>query len=322
MNNQNDQPLVSIIIPVYNGSNYVKEAIDSALAQTYGNLEIIVVNDGSSDNGLTEEIALSYGDRIRYIAKEENGGVSSALNVGIRNMKGEYFSWLSHDDRYTPEKIASQVELLTALKRERVVAICDYSCINASSKPLFDIHKFCFENGKIYDWGVPLSAVFERGSLHGCGLMIPKRAFEECGMFDEKMRYCQDAQMWAMIFISGYSLIATDGKFVEARVHDKQLTQTGKSIFHSDCILMADRLLPDLLRVSDKKNNYLYMFAKFHAKHNSETVVTKCIEYAKHKKLFSIFNALNLKILISYGKIRPFIRKMYYSVVRKVKTQG
>ena len=62
-------PKVSIVIPVYNGSNYLSQAIDSALAQTYDNCEIIVVNDGSRDDGLTEQIALSYGDRICYIAQ-------------------------------------------------------------------------------------------------------------------------------------------------------------------------------------------------------------------------------------------------------------
>jgi len=80
-------PKVSIIIPVYNGSNYLREAIDSALAQTYKNIEIIVINDGSSDEGRTEAIAKSYGDKIRYIYKK-NGGVSTALNVGILAAEG------------------------------------------------------------------------------------------------------------------------------------------------------------------------------------------------------------------------------------------
>src|SRR4026207_13272 len=92
-------PLVSIVIPVYNGANFMREAINSALAQTYKNTEVIVVNDGSTDNGLTDAIAKEYGDKICYFRKE-NGGCGSALNMGIANMKGDYFSWLSHDDVY------------------------------------------------------------------------------------------------------------------------------------------------------------------------------------------------------------------------------
>ena len=96
-----NDPLVSIVIPVYNGADYLSECIDSALAQTYSNIEILVINDGSVDDGATEAVAQSYGDRIRYFRKE-NGGVSSALNLGIQHMRGDYFSWLSHDDRYEP----------------------------------------------------------------------------------------------------------------------------------------------------------------------------------------------------------------------------
>ena len=122
-----NNPLVSIIIPVYNGSNYLSQAIDSALAQTYKNIEIIVVNDGSKDDGATEKIALSYGDKIRYYAKE-NGGVSSALNYGIEKMKGEYFSWLSHDDKYTPSKIEDQMSLRKNLATDKLtttILMCD-----------------------------------------------------------------------------------------------------------------------------------------------------------------------------------------------------
>src|SRR5258708_36343533 len=67
---------VSIVIPVYNGSNFLAEAIDSALAQTYGDVEVLVINDGARDDGETERIALSYGDRVRYIVKPNGGGGS------------------------------------------------------------------------------------------------------------------------------------------------------------------------------------------------------------------------------------------------------
>ena len=104
-------PLVSIIIPVYNGSNYMKEAIDSAINQDYQNIEILVINDGSTDGGKTEAIAKSYGDKIRYF-KKKNGGVSTALNYGINKMRGQFFSWLSHDDRYYRNKISTQMNYL------------------------------------------------------------------------------------------------------------------------------------------------------------------------------------------------------------------
>jgi glycosyltransferase involved in cell wall biosynthesis len=68
----NTTPKVSIVIPVYNGSNYLSQAIDSALAQTYPNIEIVVVNDGSNDGGATEKIALSYGDKVRYFRTRKN----------------------------------------------------------------------------------------------------------------------------------------------------------------------------------------------------------------------------------------------------------
>src|SRR5689334_22845299 len=104
-------PKVSIIIPVYNGSNYLHEAIDSALAQTYKNIEVIVVNDGSTDEGATDKVALSYGDRITYISKQ-NGGVSTALNVGIQSSTGVFIAWLSHDDVFLPHKIELQVDVM------------------------------------------------------------------------------------------------------------------------------------------------------------------------------------------------------------------
>lgn len=98
------RPKVTIVIPAYNAANYLAEAVESAINQTYENIEIIVVNDGSNDNGATADVAKKYRNSIRYIEKG-NGGSSSALNCGILNMTGEWFSWLSHDDLYCPDKV-------------------------------------------------------------------------------------------------------------------------------------------------------------------------------------------------------------------------
>src|SRR5688500_7147825 len=124
MSAEDTLPKVSIIIPVYNGANYLHEAIKSALAQTYQNLEVIVINDGSTDMGATEKIAQSFGDKIRYFHKE-NGGVASALNFGIQKMTGSYFSWLSHDDLYEKTKIEDQVHMAVSLQSDDNIIACN-----------------------------------------------------------------------------------------------------------------------------------------------------------------------------------------------------
>lgn len=311
-------PLVTIIIPVYNGSNYIKEAIDSALSQTYKNIEIIVVNDGSKDNGATEKIALSYGDKIRYFYKE-NGGVSTALNLGIEKMNGEYFSWLSHDDKYTPEKIEKQVELLNNYIGKKVLALCSSRQINKNSDYLEKKHaKAIFEEKKIITWDKVLLKLFSKGTFNGCALLIPKKAFEECGMFDERLRYNQDSFMWLKIFLAGYSLIYRNDCMCMMRVHDGQLTQRGIDIYHKDCERMSEYLIPHLIEKTDEQNRFLYEYAKYNAKYNTPRVWKLCFRIGKGKITF--IEKITVRFVALYGKMRPFIRKVYYKLVKKVKT--
>ncbi len=100
--------LVSVIIPTYNRSQFITKAVDSVLSQTYKNIELIVVNDGSTDD--TEEKLQPYIDRIIY-RKKENGGASSAVNAGLKIAKGKYVARLDDDDLFMPEKIERQVEV-------------------------------------------------------------------------------------------------------------------------------------------------------------------------------------------------------------------
>lgn len=183
-------PKVSIVIPVYNGSNYLKDAVDSALAQTYKNIEIIVVNDGSTDKGATEKIAKSYGNKIKYYRKE-NGGVASTLNLGIKKMNGDYFSWLSHDDMYEKTKIEEQVEYLNKLHRKDVIVACNAKVLFVSGikkKEKIDAGTF-----KFIDIFLSTSAMV---GVNGCSLLIPKKAFEICGGFNASLPVTQDYDLW------------------------------------------------------------------------------------------------------------------------------
>jgi GT2 family glycosyltransferase len=179
-------PRVSIIIPVYNGANYMREAIDSALAQTSSDVEVLVVNDGSRDGGATAEIARSYGDRIRYIEKE-NGGVSSALNRGIAEMRGQWFCWLSHDDRYLPNKVSTQLAFLERNPEARVVG-CNFEIIDEHGRVTSEYR----EHLSIVRTGREVLGSW----IYGCGLMIDRAALIEAGLFNESNRTTQDLEMW------------------------------------------------------------------------------------------------------------------------------
>jgi glycosyltransferase involved in cell wall biosynthesis len=104
----NTEPLVSVIIPVYNTEFYVREAIESVLAQTYRHREIICINDGSHDRSL--EILHSFEDRIKIIDCPTNSGISEARNQGIRIAKGEYLAFLDADDVWHSDKLALQMQ--------------------------------------------------------------------------------------------------------------------------------------------------------------------------------------------------------------------
>jgi glycosyltransferase involved in cell wall biosynthesis len=108
-------PKVSVVLPTYNSAKYLRQSIDSCLNQTYKNIELIIVDDGSTDE--TPTIVGSYKDqRIKYIRHEKNRGLPTALNTGFSNSEGEYLAWTSDDNQYTPSAI---MEMVTCLQNNR-----------------------------------------------------------------------------------------------------------------------------------------------------------------------------------------------------------
>lgn len=259
----NKEPLVTILIPVYNGSNYVADAIESALAQTYKNLEILVVNDGSCDDDATEKVVLSYGEKVRYL-KKKNGGVSSALNLGIKNMRGDYMSWLSHDDVYLPDKIEKQIRKVTG---NNDIILCSGSLMDADRNPI--VYRIKKLNGK-YN-GVELFREFLQGYiLNGLGFFIPKSVFEKCGLFDESMRYLQDLDLWMRMMIQDYNFICMPDQLVISRIHGKQVTNTAKPLFYKDQVAIAKKHIELLKCISkDRQASFCELYYCLFAKDNN-----------------------------------------------------
>lgn len=211
---RSDGPRVSIIMPVYNGSNYLSTALDSALAQDYDNIEIVIINDGSTDS--TKHVIEAYSDeRIRYFEKA-NGGVATALNLGIQEMTGEYFCWLSHDDVYLPHKISTQLTVYSMLYAGQDVVLCsDYQLIDEEGRVITTVrleHSLLMKK--------PEYAVL-RGSIHGCSVFIPRRFFDEVGLFDASLPGTQDYDLWSKA-MENWRFVHLPEPLIQSRWHAEQ----------------------------------------------------------------------------------------------------
>ncbi|MCX4267486.1 MAG: glycosyltransferase [Lachnospiraceae bacterium] len=184
----NKNPKISVIIPVFNGADYIGEAITSILQQTYKNYEIIVVNDGSDDNGKTRDIVKAFGNNIRYFEKE-NGGVSSALNMGIRHMSGEYFTWLSCDDFFCQTKFYDQISAVIASGKEDTIVQGNYFLCNEDFTKSIATN---FENYYSIEQICRSIFLLLWGEVHFSSFLFHKRHFDRIGLFDETLHYAQD----------------------------------------------------------------------------------------------------------------------------------
>lgn len=314
-------PLVSIVIPVYNGSNYLAEAIDSALAQTYPHTEIIVVNDGSRDDGATAAIARSYGDKIRYFEKE-NGGSSSAINYGIAQMKGEWFSWLSHDDLYTPDKLEKEIACLcaTGLTEEELkkhVVFSSSMLINASGTTIMTTSKRKAKRMESTVANIPgneyLIAQPRRFNFHGCTCLIHKSVFEHVGVLDEKLRILNDVELWFRIYSGGVKLHYVPNILVKGRIHAAQVGRSiGYSAQHPESDMLWSKRL-DWLKSNHPSNVKLYTmigrdaYLSGRAEDGKEAFLYACT-LAPTKKIVLITKSYGYRL---YASARALAKKMY-----------
>lgn len=285
-------PLISIVIPVFNGANYLRDAIISALDQTYKNIEVIVVNDGSNDEGRTRDIAISFGSDIQYFEKE-NGGVASALNYAIDRMQGDYFSWLSHDDLYISSKIDMQIkEIIQNPHLENFIIYSSYQTlyngvVTATKKTIFL---------KNYSMRYKIAA---SNAIHGCTLLIPKIAFETCGTFNESLKYTQDNEMWFRL-AGTFNFHYLDAELVISRMHSSQISRLKYSENQKEADKVKTFFMSTLSPIDfcSKKLNWWIYFPLLFNSINSE--------YAETQKYI-------INKMLSLGAPAYFLQSIYFA---------
>ncbi|MDE2119649.1 MAG: glycosyltransferase [Betaproteobacteria bacterium] len=184
-----NSPLVSVVMPVYNGAKYVAAAIESALAQTYENLELIIVNDGSPDNSAAVIQPFLADRRVKYI-EQPNEGVAGARNTALGLAGGEFIAFIDQDDLWMPDKLERQTAYLST--HPAVALVHGYQAyIDASGMHL--------ENPK--DWVAPLSGncfseLFNRNRIAVLTVLLRKGCLAEVGTFNKSLAGADDYELW------------------------------------------------------------------------------------------------------------------------------
>lgn len=236
-------PLVSVIIPVYNRQEWISEAVDSVLSQDYETFELIVVDDGSTDS--TPEVLSSYGSRIRLISKA-NSGVSSARNLGAAFARGRFLAFLDSDDYWLPGKIEAQAEFF---RNNPEIRICQ-------------TEEIWIRRGVRVNPGLrhkKRAGMIFRESLELClispsAVMMERSLFEQHGGFDESLAACEDYDLWLKITCSEPVGLVNTPLMVKRGGHPDQLSgQPGLDRYRIKsiaAIIASGRLSPSQQRAA------------------------------------------------------------------------
>ena len=179
------KPQISVIIPTYNRGWILKEAVDSVLSQNYTDFELIVVDDGSTDNTLA--LLQAYKGRLNVL-EQENRGVSSARNLGIKNSCGQYIAFLDSDDLWLPGKLSFQLEFFVSHREALICQTEEMWIRNGLRVNPGKKHKKI--SGHIFEQSLALCLVSPSA------VMMDRRLFEEIGIFDENLPACEDYDLW------------------------------------------------------------------------------------------------------------------------------
>jgi len=284
--------LVSIIIPVYNAAPFLKDSLESVINQTYSNIEIICIDDGSIDNSL--EILKFFSDKITIIS-QENQGLASALNVGIKKMKGKWFKWFSPDDvmfHNTIEILVNEAE-----KFSNTIIYSDWDIIDEKSNLLRSFQESNYNELTNFEYNVRL---LDRQLINVNTTLIPSSLLEKCSIRDLDDPVAIDYDLFlnaALLFDIKFRLIQKS--LIKYRIHTKQLSHNNISKTLEYISQIKDEILQHLDDSSQTK--YISELKRYQ---KSKSTKRKTMELGM-KLLSTIPTSISDKMIIFYlNKIR------------------
>lgn len=227
-------PTVDVIIPVFNGQDYIIQAIQSIETQTVDPNRIIVIDDGSTDN--TGDLVRSYKCRIPLdYHSQENRGLSAARNAGITRSHAEFIAFLDADDVWYPQKIEKQLAVMANKEFSSLgVVYCQYDTIDQAGLPIKSFYIVAIDlsvRGNVFDKLLQANKVVSSGS----GVLIRRDCFEKVGLFDERMQAFEDWDMWIRL-AKYYQFDFSPDTLVRIRRHNNNMQRDISHMFKNSLV--------------------------------------------------------------------------------------
>jgi len=213
-------PKVSVIIPTYNRASLVGRAIDSVLSQTFRDFEVIVVDDGSTDN--TVEVLRLYGDRIIYLC-QSNQKLPTARNNGVAASSGEYLAFLDSDDLFLPDKLSVQARYLD----ERP----DVGLVASGWQNIDEDGRVLPANELRADQPVTLETILFGGLAPVHAVLLRRDWFDRVGGFDPQFAHCEEMDLWYQLALAGCLMAWFPAVVCQYRIHPGNKSRSTETLF-------------------------------------------------------------------------------------------
>lgn len=292
---------ITVLMPVYNGAKYIKEAIDSVLAQTYADFEFVIINDGSTDN--TEQIIRSYSDKRIRLINQQNAGVSAALNKGLLEAQGKYIARFDADDVCYSERLKIQYDFMLA-NPDYILVGSDADYITEEGEYIFTFHNLGYTNEELNE------TIKRQCSFIHSTVLYDKKAILDLGGYEIKAHTFEDYFLWKRLIKTG-KVCNINQPLIKVRFNSSSVTIDEKD--HNAVFLKLKQKALDTGSITDEEGLQLLKSIKGLSKVEKESSYNRMLG---KKFLWDNYQPKKARnYLWKSIKLEPYVLKSYFLIL-------